>query len=637
MNSSLYIPLLNSAINEKSRTQYLEQLAQLNAKNIFIALDRSSFFARGKEREESISKLKDNVSFFQKAGLWVGVWMQAFGFGDSLNEERKNVSKEYIKLRSVSGKEAGDAFCPESEAFMSDYKNWVRDVAKTGCDALMLDDDLCMSVRPGIGCFCEKHLALLETELGESLGGKNIKDLMFTGGKNRYRSAWLKVMGKTLRDFAKTVRSTVDEIAPNLRVGFCAGYTSWDIEGVDALELTKILAGNTKPFLRFTSAPYWASRTIDRFDKQPLAAIIEEARAQEFYSRNEDVETFSEADSYPRPRYSVPSSLVECFSLPLYASGNMGELAYLMDYYASPAYEKGYIRHRLYNMPLYKFIEDNFSDKESSGVRVYQTMKKIENQDLSVEESELSIMTSYFNRGAELLGIHGIPTVYGQESDCGIAFGEEAKYIDKLPKKLIVDVKGALILKSKGIDVGLVNAENMHAKRTIKYDFEYCGDDKALLTGSDATDGYYDVEIASSAKVLSEIEHLGKRYPTAYTYTNGTTEFLVYTFDAGKIPHSCSLLTSYIREKQLAEFCSALPHIEKAPGVYQIFKRSETETAILFVNINEDPIFDCEVILDREYGQVELCGAQGVLEGNKLCLSSVVAPFGAFAAVLRKP
>jgi hypothetical protein len=247
---------------------------------------------------------------------------------------------------------------------------------------LMLDDDLCLSVRPGIGCFCDKHIALLEAALGESLAGADLLRLFFSGGENRYRNAWLQVMGDTLRRFAGRVRQAADEIKPDLRIGFCAGYTSWDIEGVDAAELTCILAGDTKPFLRFTGAPYWAARSVDRFQGLPIAAIVEETRAQEYFCRDSGIEVFFEADSYPRPRYAVPSSLLECFSLACHASGGIGELAYLFDYYASSVYETGYFKHRLYNQSLYTFIDRHFANKSCHGVRVYHEMRKVENAEL---------------------------------------------------------------------------------------------------------------------------------------------------------------------------------------------------------------------------------------------------------------
>ena len=94
-------------------------------------------------------------------------------------------------------------------------------------------------------------------------------------------------------------------------------------------------------------------------------------------------------------------------------------------------------------------------------MRIYQEMRKVENAELPVmdEVFEKGVMRGHFNRGAELLSLHGIPTVYGETCECGIAFGEEARYVGELPKKLILDAKGARILRERGIDVGFLQME----------------------------------------------------------------------------------------------------------------------------------------------------------------------------------
>jgi hypothetical protein len=80
-------------------------------------------------------------------------------------------------------------------------------------------------------------------------------------------------MGDSLRDFARKMRESADKVDPSIRMGFCSGYTSWDLEGADAIELTKIFAGDNKPFLRYTGAPYWVPQV--RFKGQSLQTIVE--------------------------------------------------------------------------------------------------------------------------------------------------------------------------------------------------------------------------------------------------------------------------------------------------------------------------------------------------------------------------
>lgn len=632
MKQRLYVPVMNCAVNKDNREQYKTNLNKLGADTVFVALERDAFFARGKERAKYLSHLKENVDYFRAQGFRVGVWFCVFGTGKPLTEREMEISKDYTSIRSVTGREGKDKdmFCPENPVFVNDFCSFVKELALIS-DMLMIDDDLCLSVRPGLGCFCDEHLKMLESEVGEKLELSTLKNLLFVGGKNKYRTAWLNNNKKTLIKFAKAVRNAVNDVNPNIRVGFCAGFTSFDIEGADAVELTKALAGDTTPFLRFTGAPYWVSPSKDRFRGQPLSAIVEETRRQEAFCRDSGVEIFFEADTYPRPRYVCSSSLLECFSLPLHASGGMGEQGYFLDYHSSPEYETGYVEHRLYNAPLYEFIHKNFDDKTCCGVKAFGNIRKIENADLIDGLGETAIMTGWFNRGAEFLSVIGVPTHYEQSGDCGIAFGEEAREIDKPLCKMIVDIKGALILQEKGFDLGLKGVESIGSPA-----FEWFDKEKVLLSYG-ASNGYYSLDINKKAKVLSTFELPdGTRYPSAYTYTADGVEYLVYAFDCEKLPHRASVMFSYKRAEQVKDFVKNICYLEKAPFVYQLCKKADNQTALLFVNMGENPVINGKISLDDKYSSFEIFGASANLLGDKLILNGMLAPYSAFAIVLKK-
>lgn len=44
---------------------------------------------------------------------------------------------------------------------------------------------------------------------------------------------------------------------------------------------------------------------------------------------------------------------------------------------------------------------------------------------------------------------------------------------------------------------------------------------------------------------------------------------------------------------------------------------------------------DGVIELDRTYSEMELCGAEGVLEGDKIILTAPVPAFGMFAVLLK--
>lgn len=624
---------MNMAVNEDNFGGYLKELSRIKVDRIFIALEREPLYLTGKEQSVYLDRLKRNRELFMKNGYQVGVWFNAYGFGTPLSGKLIKNTENFVRIKSVVGAQhpCCDAICPEEKNFVDLYADLVVKIAKLGFDMIMLDDDFCLSVRPGLGCFCDSHLKLLEDELGEKLDFNNLKKLIFTGGENKYRNAWLKVMGETNAKFAKIVRNAVDSVNKSIRIGFCAGFSSWDIEGIDAIELTKILAGNNKPFLRFTGAPYWVAKPVNRFRGQSLAGVIEDARAQEAYSSGSGVEVFIENDSYPRPRYMTPSSLIESFALAMRASSGVGELSYLMDYVSSPEYETGYMDHRLYNMPLYKFIDKNFDNKTCVGVKIFNQMHKIQKQEIPEHFSEYDILASHFNRGAEFLAVNGVPTCYGEGADYGAAFGEDARYIKSFCKKMVVDAKAAKILSEQGYDLGF---ESMEVCPTPK--FERMGDEKALLTYSICVNGYFKFNLKDSAAVLSEFDSDNERFPASYKYCSNGVEFLVLCFDVNIVPHQSAVLRSYFRAKQLHDFFTGLPKINKSNCLYQICKKGDGETAILFINLSENPIINGEIILDDYYSELKTCFVDAELKGCKITIKSFVAPYAAFALLLKK-
>lgn len=621
----LYVPIMNGSINENNREDYLDKLKQVNADNVFIAMDRFPLF--DEDRTIYLNALSENIRFFEENGYPTGVWIQAFGFGDKLNEKALKAAKKYTHLKSVTGKEriGYDAFCPLNKYFTQDFCNLVSDIASVGAKSIMLDDDLCLSVRPGIGCFCDEHIKLIYDAIGEKPAFDDLKHLIFTGGKNKYRTAWLTVMRDTLKNFCNSVRKAADKVNKNIRIGICAGYTSWDIEGADSIELAKILAGDNVPFIRFTGAPYWISKDVNRFGGQRLGTVIECARVQEKWCRDTGIEVFSEADSWPRPCYHVPSSYIECFDIALRASGNMGILKYMLDYYSSPSYENGYIRSHMQNKPLYEFIETHFEGKKSKGVGVIEKMRRIENAPLGDEfTNERNIMTRFFSPACALLTTHSIPITY-EESDCMAVFGDNALYLNTLPKKLIIDMSGAQILKERGFDIGIETWETAPIPR-----FEHFKNERVNLYN--LCGKFYNCKLNSNAQVLSTFETPDSYfYPACISYSTDACQFLIYTFDAYTENQSSDVFLSYTRQSQLLDFVCDFPYLKGFPGVYEIFKKDENGTSVLFLNIFEDEIPPWDIKLDKSYSSAKLCGGDGVLCRDSIKLSTPIPPFGALA------
>ena len=597
------VPFLNSNLNESTRALFLAQAKQAKASRVWIALDRESLFCR----KDHMARLEENLRFFEAGGIEAGVWIQAFGFGEPLSHEAGN----WTRLRSATGvSREVDAFCPEDPDFTAAYLAWVRDIAKLSPALIMLDDDLCLSVRPGIGCFCDRHMKLLEGEVGK------IDDptKLFTGKKNKYRDAWFRVTGNTMRAFCQKVRCAVDEIDPNIRIGLCAGYTSWDIEGTDPIEMSRILAGNTHPFFRLTAAPYWIAK--NRIPGQRLSAVIENARNQIAWSRQTDIEIFAEADSYPRPCYHTPAMLVENFDLAMHASG-VKSLKYLFDYYSSPTYETQYLKIHTRNLSLYEAIENAFQGSTPCGIRVYRPPHRITDAILPERfAGEKPIMHTYFSKAAAMLASHAIPVSYEGENDCAVVFGDDALYLNNFNQKIVLDRSAALILKEKGIDVGF---DTVQPNSDIP-SFELFDGEKVLLFGASPVLSFPDLSLKDGAVVKSRFD---TGTIAGFEYNN----FLVLNFDAFSVNEASALFCSYARGRQLQEFFGyPYPTVDGYANLYSICAKKGNRQIVLFQNHSIDPVFDFDITLPKPCRTFALTGATGTLCGNKIHVTSDFSP-----------
>lgn len=596
------VPLMNSNLTESSRSLFLDQAMRANASRIWIALDRSSLF----NREDHLERLEENLRFFESHGLETGVWIQAFGFGEPLSYEECS----WTRLKSATGIEREvDAFCPEDPDFTAAYLAWVRDIARCSPALIMLDDDLCLSVRPGIGCFCKRHMELLRREVG------NVDDptALFVGGKNKSRDAWFCVMGNTMRSFCQKVRHAVDEIDPDIRVGLCAGYTSWDIEGTDPIELSQILAGPTRPFFRLTGAPYWIA--TNRFPGQRLSAVIENARNQIAWCKDSNAEIFAEADSYPRPCYHTPAMLIESFDLAMHACGTRS-LKYLFDYYSSPNYETQYQRIHTRNLPLSEKIEKAFAGSAMCGVRVFRPPHRITDAILPKPfAGEKPIMRTYFSKAAALLACHAIPVSYEGETDCAVVFGDDALYLDGSAGKTVLDRSAALILKEKGIDVGFELGE-----ATMPPSFELFENERVLLRDIDPDASFVDLILRDGATVKS-------RFNTGAVASFEYQNFLILNFDALFVNEASALYCSYARGNQLQHFFGfPYPAICGYANLYAICAVKENRHVVLFQNHSIDPVFDFDVILPKPGSSFKLTGATGTLCGDRIHVTTDFLP-----------
>ena len=618
------VPIMNSTVNAETRGEYLRLMKEAGAERVFLCVcdlwDHEPTVVR------NLSSLKENIAFFNENGIEGAIWQGVtVGHGGVLSHDLEmNRVKTYTPLVDIKGKIVEDTRCPLDENFRRDVSDYITRLAReTGAKLIILDDDLRISQHgDAYCCACEKHLALMSEICGEEIRREDIAEKVFASKPNKYRVAYLKAMGDSLRALVSEMRRTMDEFDPTVRIGFCGVPCSWNVDGTSALEIAQLLAGNTEPYLRLSGAPYWAV-----VSDKTMPMVLETERMLLSLCPEGSAELVSEGDVYPRPRYTVPAAQLEIFDAALRASGFDGIMKYMIDYSTSPYYDQSYIKHHCRNMPLHKATGEIFGGKSAAGVRVYVTPDTMASADFTLSSSARAYYAPTTNAGSMLQNC-GIPTLYGEGESCAVAvFGESARHIplDLIKKGAILDGVAAAILSERGVDVGLCGEAELKklAVSFIKTDDEehisvYNGGGRFLTT-----------PISERATVLASA--LGGGETVAYRYESALGQsFTVFTFESESLKLKSGLMRGFAVEKILLDAVSAMggrlpAHCPASPDLYTLCSKGEGRMALGLFNCYADDVLDPVIELDRSYASARFVGCEGRLEGDKLCLSDIPA------------
>ena len=615
------VPIMNYNIKRSDRERLLKEIKRFNAQRVFISLD--TYELDSGKRKEAMNELADNCNFFKQNGFEVGAWIWTFWVKEN---------KEFRNMRSISGTEFKEFMCPTDERFVEFAVGYISDIAKCGVDLIQFDDDFrygfISSGSPA--CLCDRHIEIINSITGENSTREEIYNNIISGGKNKFRDAYLKANGDAFRNFASGIRAAVNKVDPNIRIGACACMSSWDIDGTDAYELAKILAGNTKPFVRLIGAPYWA---VNKNWGNCLQDVIELERMESAWTKHDDIEIMAEGDAYPRPRINCPASYIEGFDTAIRASGcTDGILKYGLDYTSNADYETGYAKFHERNRTTYDAIDRIFADKKSCGIRVYESMKKVSDMVMPTEvNKEVNIEHLFFSKAARTLACNSIPTVYEGEGVCGIVYDENARNmpLSALKNGLILDIAAAEILTKRGIDVGIekIFSPFKNSKSSIVCDMEehFLHDDNHIaILGAQV----YNIALNDNVEILSDIQTEDGKLPFSYRYENADgNRFLVLNLNT-RLNRS-SVLSHYSRSRQIADNIiwlsgNKLPaYVYGHPSLYIQTKDKDGAMAVGLWNFFADIAIEPIVELDKEYSNIKFINCNGRLENDKVYLEDI--------------
>lgn len=590
-------------LNKTSRGIYLRELKA--AKIDTVLLSFCEFFADGERRQAALESLGDNISFFTNAGFSVAVWTNSLGYGVVRDADFTRRFQSSARLTSFDGG-TSSAVCTLDRAFSEYMKQNTRDIIRAGAKTVLWDDDLVQSVRPGFCCTCPEHLKAFERKTGRAWTAAQVREL-FTGKPNANRSAYLDLMGESITDFCVGLRAAADEVDPSARMGLCASFTHYDIEGVDIRDLVRSLAGaGNRPLLRLSGAPYWAA-FARRYPTQTLGDIAEFVRMQAGWLAGEDIELFDENDPYPRQQRIVPAAYTELYDKLIFTSSAVGRHKYIMTYDAlDENADRSYLNAHIRDLPDDLKLISMFSGKTPLGFRVYQTEHTLRGTELPDAYIGDGAIMARFSQpfGGIFLQRNSIPTRYAGEG-VGIVCGEQARYLTEEQKKrggLLLDIKAAELLAREGIDVGLSSAADVLSRKN-----EEKADEPRLWTYENAEKRKYAV----------------LNYDIGSALPNASPD----SVELSDVPLQRALAEAY-------EFLSGSPLPAFAlgcPGLYLLACGDKEKLSLLLCNIFPDGIQNPDIFLDGEYRVKRELRAQARTEGNRLLLSRL--PAYSYAAV----
>ncbi len=642
-----WIPIMPRKFSKTDRERLVSELKRANPEYVMLVYSR---ILNNPEFEEEVHNLfVECKTFLEENGFRVGVWVApTIGYGAPYYFDN---DAPYTHLHTITGEDIPGAYCTLYDDFAENLCSIFKKIASTGVKEILLEDDYTQTGGKvkveRIACCCEKHMEIFRERLGEDITREELHKKVLLEGPNKYRDLWLEIQGETLIKITEKIEKAVHSVDPDIRIGLSANWTSFAIEGVPHNTLAKIIAGKNRPFVRLTGAPYWG------YFPNPFITAIEGARTMSSWYDN-DVELLSEGDTFPRPRHHVSSAKLENFYTILRADKKTeGSLKYMVDYNSSATYEKGYIDRHIRNAETYKEIDKRFTG-ETVGLNVLQVPQMFK----TVEFSEDNKLEHYNSTGLLLtvsnwfVSENPIPTTYENKEGATLVFGEAAKYVteDILKRGVILDATAAKILMSNGIDVGIKNFERVNPPLAEKF----LDEDETIIIASPQTHHFYKYTLDENAKVLSELyydtEGLAilspkglneeQKYPSCYLYENKDgLRFMVYSFaaesfGAEEIPATTTLFRNYMLPRELAKGIKFLQNGESLPAIcfdnpdlYILCKKDGNKLTVGIWNIFQDEAITPEIILDKEYKNLDCYNCDGVLDGDKVKLKTDIPPY----------
>ncbi len=225
-------------------------------------------------------------------GIKTGILVQA-----SLGHAYKivpNPFRKYVNL--VNGKEEF-VCCPSDENFLDHFCDVLRQIAAEHPDAIMLDDDFRMVIRPGRGCTCAYHMQEFNRRAGTNMTRAELYEhIMSHPDNDPLTKIFLETQRDSLIHAATRFREAIDSVDPTIQGINCTSGDACDF----VMHYCKIFAGKGNPSIVRCANGTYAPLTNRRFsDTMRMGAI----RMGKLKNHGVDI-VLAETDTCPFNRYA---------------------------------------------------------------------------------------------------------------------------------------------------------------------------------------------------------------------------------------------------------------------------------------------------------------------------------------------
>lgn len=345
-------------------------------------------------------------------------------------------------FQHMVGDDGGTAIhtgCPLDGRFVADLAMRLRCVAaKAKPNLLLLEDDCHFGRQRGAGtftCYCPLHLAAVGAKIGRAISREQLAAACRNPSADNFRErqAFAEAMRETMEGLGKAIRSAMDEVSPDTRIGV-SGRHEYARDGNAIFAFAKAVAGDRhRPLLRFAASAYDSNASY-----HSLIACFRSA-AWACANMPPEIERMQELDQYPHSHFFLPDSFADAMLFLGAAFGSESVLYYGASNLDDPLEGDGYYRLLARRRPALEAYRAAIAGMRLCGVEPL----RVNDQD-NLRRYLLGGPASGW--GVRLLMRYGIPQTARREgARATLVIGDEAKLLSDAKAKSLLERGGVML------------------------------------------------------------------------------------------------------------------------------------------------------------------------------------------------